>query len=143
MGFEDEAEQSFGRPCRQTNGRSKLPYVLTSSIVPGGTSSTARWGLEFSPIVFDLMQPSCCCGFLGPPKLGAVNRVTPCPGRSAHVAHIRKTDIERAFFGFRRRRAKATMSAEIRRDPTWDRGIDRDIEYADMGSPFGQFRTRP
>src|SRR6187431_619669 len=73
MGFEDEAEQSFGRPCRQTNGRSKLPYVLTSSIVPGGTSSTARWGLEFSPIEFDLMQPSCCCGFLGPPKLGAVN----------------------------------------------------------------------
>src|SRR6266508_3462389 len=23
MGFEDEAEQSFGQPCRQTNGRSK------------------------------------------------------------------------------------------------------------------------
>jgi hypothetical protein len=23
MGFEDEAEQSFARPCRQTNGRSK------------------------------------------------------------------------------------------------------------------------
>jgi organic hydroperoxide reductase OsmC/OhrA len=22
MGFEDEVEQSFGRPCRQTNGRS-------------------------------------------------------------------------------------------------------------------------
>jgi hypothetical protein len=26
MGFEDEAEQSFGRPCRQTNGRSKQTY---------------------------------------------------------------------------------------------------------------------
>jgi len=25
MGFEDEAEQSIGRPCHQTNGRSKRP----------------------------------------------------------------------------------------------------------------------
>src|SRR6266513_2220373 len=38
MGFEDEAEQSFGRPCRQTNGRSKRTCELTSSIVPRGTS---------------------------------------------------------------------------------------------------------
>src|SRR5262249_11168482 len=38
MGFEDEAEQSFGRPCRQTNGRSKRTRELTSSIVPRGTS---------------------------------------------------------------------------------------------------------
>src|SRR6476660_9836764 len=37
-GFEDEAEQSIGRPCRQTNGGSKRPSELTSSIVPGGTS---------------------------------------------------------------------------------------------------------
>jgi hypothetical protein len=29
MGFEDEAEQSVGRPCRQTNGRSKLTCKLT------------------------------------------------------------------------------------------------------------------
>src|SRR5437016_19336 len=29
MGFEDEAEQSFGRPCRQTNGRSKRTCELT------------------------------------------------------------------------------------------------------------------
>src|SRR5262245_6800294 len=28
MGFEDEAEQSFGRPCRQTNGRSKRTCEL-------------------------------------------------------------------------------------------------------------------
>src|SRR5712671_1715679 len=34
MGFEDEVEQSFGRPCRQTNGRSKRTCELTSSIVP-------------------------------------------------------------------------------------------------------------
>ena len=38
MGFEDEAEQSIGRPCQQTNGRSKRPNELTSSIVPRGTS---------------------------------------------------------------------------------------------------------
>src|ERR1035437_9408718 len=39
MGFEDEAEQSLGRPCRYTNGRSKRTYELTSSIVPRRTSS--------------------------------------------------------------------------------------------------------
>ena len=38
MGFEDEAEQSYGRPCRQKNGRSKQTCELTSSIVPRGTS---------------------------------------------------------------------------------------------------------
>ena len=38
MGSEDEAEQSFGRPCRQYDGRSKRKYELTSSIVPRGTS---------------------------------------------------------------------------------------------------------
>ena len=32
MGFEDEVEQSFGRPCRQTNGRSERTCELTSSI---------------------------------------------------------------------------------------------------------------
>src|SRR5258708_8916402 len=42
MGFEDEAEQSFGRPYRQSNGRTKQTCELTSSIVPRGTSSTAR-----------------------------------------------------------------------------------------------------
>ena len=38
MGFEDEVEQSIGRPCRQLNGRSKRHCELTSSIVPRGTS---------------------------------------------------------------------------------------------------------
>jgi hypothetical protein len=38
MGFEDEAEQSLPRPCRQTNSRSKRKCELTSSIVPRGTS---------------------------------------------------------------------------------------------------------
>src|SRR5215471_17960188 len=38
MGFEDEVEQSFGRPfgrpCRQCDGRFKRTYELTPSIVP-------------------------------------------------------------------------------------------------------------
>jgi hypothetical protein len=42
MGFEDEVEQSIGRPCRQCDGRSKRPNDLTSSIVPRGTSFH-RW----------------------------------------------------------------------------------------------------
>jgi hypothetical protein len=42
MGFEDEVEQSFGRPCRQYDGRSKRTNDLTSSIVPRGTSFH-RW----------------------------------------------------------------------------------------------------
>jgi hypothetical protein len=42
MGFEDEVEQSFGRPCRQCDGRFKRTYELASSIVPRGTSFH-RW----------------------------------------------------------------------------------------------------
>jgi len=34
MGFENEMEQSIGRPCRQMNGRSSGHCDLTSSIVP-------------------------------------------------------------------------------------------------------------
>ena len=37
MGFEDEAEQSLPRPCRQTDDGSKRTHELTSSIVPRGT----------------------------------------------------------------------------------------------------------
>src|SRR6187200_1234619 len=47
MGFEDEAERSFGRPCHQLNGRSKQTYDLTSSIVPRGTSFHRTVELEF------------------------------------------------------------------------------------------------
>ena len=58
-GFEDEVEQSYGRPCRQTNGRSKRPNELTSSIVPRGTSFHRLVELECSPIRFDLARFSC------------------------------------------------------------------------------------
>ena len=75
MGFEDEAEQSFGRPCRQSHGRSKRTCELTSSIVPRGTSFRRSVELEFSPIEFDPERFSCCCRglFSGPAELGAVN----------------------------------------------------------------------
>src|SRR6202162_2956772 len=49
MGFEDEAEQSFGRPCRQKNGRTKRTHELTSSTVPRGTSFHRSAELWFSP----------------------------------------------------------------------------------------------
>src|SRR5579862_963249 len=51
MGFEDEVERSFGRPCRQTNGRSKQTCELISSIVPRGTSFHRSVELEFSPLL--------------------------------------------------------------------------------------------
>ena len=71
MGFEDEVEQSNGRPCR--NGRSKRPSELTSSIVPRGTSFHRRVELGFPPIG-DLARFSCGYGlFPGPSELGAVN----------------------------------------------------------------------
>ena len=56
MGSEDEAEQSFGRPCRQTGGRSKRTCELTSSIVPRGTSFHGSVELECPPIEFDLLR---------------------------------------------------------------------------------------
>ena len=74
MGFEDEVEQSIGRPCRQLNGRSKRHCELTSSIVPRGTSFHRRMELEFPPIGFDPVRLSCCCRglFPCPAELGAV-----------------------------------------------------------------------
>ena len=75
MGFEDEAEQSLGRPCRQCDGRSKRTYDLTSSIVPRGTSFHRSVEFEFPPIGLDAARFSCCCCglFSGPAELGAVN----------------------------------------------------------------------
>src|SRR5664279_2855373 len=61
MGFENEAEQSNGRPYRQTNGGSKRTNELTSSIVPRGTSFHRSVELGFSPIACDPVRFSCCC----------------------------------------------------------------------------------
>ena len=60
MGFEDEVEQSIGRRCRQTNGRSKRPNELTPSIVPRGTSFHRWVELECSPIAIDPEHLSLC-----------------------------------------------------------------------------------
>ena len=73
MGFEDEAEQSKGRPCRQTNGRFKRTYELTSSIVPRGTSFHRSVELECSPVRLDPVRFSCRCDLPGPAELSAVN----------------------------------------------------------------------
>src|SRR5579859_966666 len=75
MGSEDEAEQSFGRPSRRYDGRSKRTYELTSSIVPRGTSYHRAVEFEFPPIGFDSERSSCGCrGLLTSPlELGAVN----------------------------------------------------------------------
>src|SRR4029077_11628271 len=50
MGFEDEEEKSFGRPRRQSDGRIKRTYDLTSSIVPRGTSFHRGVELDFLPL---------------------------------------------------------------------------------------------
>jgi hypothetical protein len=47
MGFEDGVEQSFGRPCRQCDDRSKRTYDLTPSIVPRGTLFHRSVELDF------------------------------------------------------------------------------------------------
>ena len=74
MGFENEVEQSIGRPCRQTDSRSSDHYELTSSIVPRGTSFHRVVELACSPIACDPAGLSCRCGFFpGPLELGAVN----------------------------------------------------------------------
>jgi hypothetical protein len=74
MGFENEVEQSFPRPCRQTYGGFKRKCELTSSIVPRGTSFHRSVELEFPPIGCDPAQFSGCYGlFPSPPELGAVN----------------------------------------------------------------------
>jgi hypothetical protein len=57
MGFEDKAEQSLGRPCCQSNGRTKRTYELTSSIVPRGTSFHCWVDLGFPPIALILCAP--------------------------------------------------------------------------------------
>src|ERR1039458_5361948 len=73
MGFEDEAEQSLGRPYRQIDGRSKRTNELTSSIVPRGTYFHGLVELEFSPIVFCYLRPSCRRDLPGPAELSAIN----------------------------------------------------------------------
>jgi hypothetical protein len=90
MGFEDEVEQSLGRPCRQTDGRSKRTCDLTSSVVPRGTSFHRSVELESPPIGFDPARFSCCCGFPGPSELGAVNPdAMHDHGQSARQGHDR------------------------------------------------------
>jgi hypothetical protein len=73
MGFEDKVEQSSQRPCRQSDGRFKRTYELTSSIVPRGTSFHGLVELEGSPIRLDHVRLAYRCDLPGPAKPGAVN----------------------------------------------------------------------
>src|SRR6516165_9649053 len=57
MGSEDKVEQSFERPFRQENDRSKQTCELTSSLVPRGTLFHRLVELEFPPIAFDGERP--------------------------------------------------------------------------------------
>jgi hypothetical protein len=72
MGFEDEMEQSFGRP-RPSGGRSKRTHELTSSIVPRGTSFHLVVELDFPPPGFNPARLSCGRDVPGPAELGAIN----------------------------------------------------------------------
>src|ERR1039457_5135256 len=90
MGFEDEAEQSLGRPCRYTNGRSKRTYELTSSIVPRRTSFHGLVELEYSPIVIDPAWLLCRRDLPGPTELSAINPYAVHDhGQSARQGHNR------------------------------------------------------
>jgi hypothetical protein len=73
MGFEDAVEQSYWRPSRLTDSRSKQTNELTSSIVPRGTSFHRSVEFGLPPIAFDPARSSRCCNFSGPPEFGAVN----------------------------------------------------------------------
>src|SRR5665647_2972483 len=111
MGFEDEAEQSLGRPCRYSNGRSKRTYELTSSIVPRRTSFHGLVELEYSPIVIDPAWLLCRRDLPGPTELSAINPYAVHDhGQSARQGHTRLLhpatpgDLHRPGVAERRRR---------------------------------------
>ena len=64
MGFEDEVEQSLRRPCRQTDGRSKQTYDLTSS--REGHHSTAGWSSSFllSDVILQGFHAATACSLV-------------------------------------------------------------------------------
>ena len=73
MGFENEAEQSLGRPCRQMTAGPSGHAISPHPSSREGHHSTARWSSRF--LLFDCdLAFSCCCSLLpAPAELGAVN----------------------------------------------------------------------
>ena len=70
MGFEDEVERSFRRPCRrqvQADMRTHLIHRPARDIIP------PLGGLEFPPIAFDPERSSRCSNFSGPSELSAIS----------------------------------------------------------------------
>jgi len=115
MGFEDEVERSYGRPCCQSDGRSKQTCELTSSIVPRGTSCHRSVELEFPSIAFDLVRPSCRRGLPGPPELGAVNPY------AVHDHSNRRASATIAFFI--PRRLAICIAQALSQDHFFDRNM--------------------
>src|SRR6516164_6640071 len=70
---EDKVEQSFERPFRRENDRSKQTCELTSSLVPRGTLSHRLVELEFPPIAFDPQRRLRRRSFSGPSEFSAIN----------------------------------------------------------------------
>ena len=114
MESEDEVEQSFTRPCRQTSGRSKRTCELTSSIVPRGTSFHCSVELEFPPIGFD-PAGSCGCGVPGPPELGAVNPDAVQDHHRADASIIRRRHTSSSRTMASKRRCRATICSRSTR----------------------------
>jgi hypothetical protein len=114
MGFEDEAEQSLGRPYRLTDRRSKRTYELTSSIVPRGTSSHRSVELERSErnVSIDKWR-------MGPTetleKRGTANdlqEIEDVGPKQRGILKIRRSLLlSRAFLGVSRRRTGARRQA--------------------------------
>ena|SRR5215469_8219159 len=73
MGSEDKVEQSFERPFRQENDRSKQTCELTSSLVPRGTLFHRLVELEFPPIAFDGERPLGRRSISGPSEFSVIN----------------------------------------------------------------------
>ena len=73
MGSEDKVEQSFERPFRRENDRSKQTWELTSSLVPRGTLFHRLVELEFPPIAFDGERPLGRRSISGPSEFSAIN----------------------------------------------------------------------
>jgi hypothetical protein len=75
MGFDNEAEQSSPRPCRQVERQVQADMRTHLIHRPARDTNPPLVELEFSPIGFDAERLSWCCSrwLPGPPELGAIN----------------------------------------------------------------------
>ncbi len=114
-GFEDEAEQSFRRPCRQSNGRSKRTCELTSSIVPRGTSFHCSVECEFPSIALILCALHAAAGSL------AQRNSVPSTQMRCMITANRRARATIAFFTPRRR--AICMAQALSQDHFFERSM--------------------